>query len=137
MEEKEKKQILCGGGLITKTKNQKNYVLLIIHRKWGYCIPKWRKEGEDSYEQAAQREIEEETGIMMPEVVSYLWEVCRETKKKHKCIHVFHMKRSENRRHYVSDRAFEWVEIEHALKKMRHDEERKFLENCKFDLFPE
>lgn len=70
------KHISAGCFLLRKAKN-KNYELLVIHRKWGngqeaYVLPKGHLENNETLEEAARRETIEETGYTDFDIVKYL-----------------------------------------------------------------
>jgi 8-oxo-dGTP pyrophosphatase MutT (NUDIX family) len=58
--------IVAGGGVVFNAEGE----LLMIHRRGYWDLPKGKVEEEEGIEQAAVREVEEECGVLAPQIVS-------------------------------------------------------------------
>lgn len=59
------REILAGGGIVFNEKNE----LLLIYRRGKWDLPKGKLDANESISEAAQREVEEETGVRIKMVI--------------------------------------------------------------------
>lgn len=73
----QKKPVTAAGGVLFRRKNDTVYVLLIF-RRGVWDLPKGKLEGEESIIECARREVSEEVGCPLPEVIDKLIETYHE-----------------------------------------------------------
>ena len=131
-----KEEILAAGGIVTDGKFGVRRVLLVHRPRYGdWSFPKGKLDAGESVEQAALREVKEETGLKCRivrelAVTSYRYRTRNKGRLKPKSVHYFLME-PLNRRIKVPldevDRA-EWLEIDDAAKKLTYAQDRKLLD---------
>lgn len=115
----------CAGGICLRERQWQSEVLCIAHKKWGLMFPKWRIKRGETLEIGAIREIQEETWLYG----FTLWErigVVRDRKRRKK-ITFFEVK-NVGAHSPIHDEAIMWVSLSHALKHLKHEPERKILQ---------
>jgi len=126
---------VCAGGVIIKIVDNTSKILLVYCHNEPYCgnvaFPKGHLEEGESEEQAAMREIVEETGLQNPRIVRKLGIVSRLSKEDSgetvfKDIHLFLMQ-IDNFVHGKAEERYGWFSYEEALKKLSFQEEKDFL----------
>ncbi|MEF3245507.1 MAG: NUDIX domain-containing protein [Caldisericaceae bacterium] len=136
--------IISAGGIPYYYEGDTVYVFLALHREYGYVIPKGRLRPEETPLEAAQREIKEETGIIvsgLPYIslssLSYL--VSEQKKKVH--LYGFCLERSpapeSQELSLDKDEKIEvgnWLRIDDAIQIAAHDTERNALAELKSKL---
>lgn len=126
------KEFSAGGIIISNIAGDK-CILLVEHLDQTYVFPKGHIKPGETAEQAAQREITEETGLKNFTIGERLGVVSRHSQKKDgsivlKDIEMFKIHSDEPIIH--SDKAeekFAWLPIKTAIEKLRYQEDRDFL----------
>lgn len=121
------KKVTSAGGIVI----DKNKVLLILLESGLYAIPKGHIELNESVEQAAIREVEEETAVKA-EIIVYLGKIERKSEEDtgeivDKTIEVYKMYKNSTSE-VTPDENSEWVDINLALGKMHFEEESTFIQ---------
>lgn len=132
------KQAVSAGGLVFEDRPDGRWVVLISRRNAAgqlqWTLPKGRLEEGEDLEQAAIREVEEETGLRSEitdklGVVDY-WFVWRPDEVRyHKYVHYFLMACLGGDTEAHDDEAEEvaWLPIAQALSRMTHSNERRLV----------
>jgi 8-oxo-dGTP pyrophosphatase MutT (NUDIX family) len=131
-----KEDILAAGGIVVDDKFGVRRVLLVhrpLYDDWSF--PKGKLVAGETVEQAALREVNEETGLKCRilralAVTQYRYPTRNKGRLQPKSVHYFLMKplsRLVKRPVEEVDLA-EWLEIESAKKRLTYDEDRKVLE---------
>lgn len=133
------KKVVSSGGVVIKKANGKVQVLLIIFPGGhGLGFPKGHVEDSESVEEAALREVFEETGLKNIKIIKKLGVVTRpaiedDGTKVTKSVHLFLMKTS-NYNHSKAVEEYGWFTIDQAIKKMSFPQEAEFLKKIKKEL---
>jgi ADP-ribose pyrophosphatase YjhB (NUDIX family) len=132
------RQAVSAGGLVVGTRDDDPWVVLIAHRSTGgalqWTLPKGGLEIGETLEQAAVREVREETGLeaeVLGElgVVDY-WFVWRPDEVRyHKFVHYYLMAHLGGDMSTRDDEAEEvvWLPYEQALARLSHPNERTLV----------
>ncbi|MCB1021581.1 MAG: NUDIX hydrolase [Bryobacterales bacterium] len=124
------KTILAAGGVLWRERNGIRQVALIYRERYGgeWSLPKGKLEKGESFEQAALREILEETACRA-EIEDFLASLDYRVKGKPKVVLFYRMRVLEERPFLPSAeiQALEWLEPEAALERLVHRQERKVL----------
>jgi 8-oxo-dGTP pyrophosphatase MutT (NUDIX family) len=128
--------ILAAGGIIVDDKLGVRRVLL-VHRP-GYddwSFPKGKLDPGETVEQAALREVNEETGLecrILRElaVTQYRYRTRNKGRLKPKSVHYFLMEPLSQRINVPVEEVdlAEWLEIEEARKRLTYDQDKKLLD---------
>ena len=131
-----KGEILAAGGVVVDDKLGVRRVLLVHRPRYDdWSFPKGKLDAGESVEQAALREVKEETGLKCRivrelAVTSYRYRTRNKGRLKPKSVHYFLME-PPSRRIKVPvdevDRA-EWLEIDEAAKRLTYAQDRKLLD---------
>lgn len=132
------REVSAGGFVISQTDPRSIALMARVNRggKLEWCIPKGHPENQESSEQAAIREVFEETGLRA-EISDYLGEVryqfLQSGKRITKTVHVYLMKQTggelsleHDPHHEASELA--WVNIDELKNKLSHDNEKRIAE---------
>ena len=131
--------MIAAGGVVVKNIDGKFHILLIIFEDGsGLGLPKGHLHKDESFEEAAIREVSEETGLTYLTIVRKLGVVTRpavgdDETKVEKEIHLFLMK-TDSYHHGKADRKYDWFEINEAVSKMGFPQEAEFLKKIQKDL---
>lgn len=131
-------EVSAGGFVVSKTNPTEVALMARFNRggKLEWCIPKGHLEDQETKEQAAIREVFEETGLEA-EITEYLGEVSyqfsQSGKKVAKTVHVFLMKQTGGKLSLEHDphkeaSELEWVRVEQLLTRLSHSNERKIAD---------
>ncbi len=121
------RKVLTAGGIVYHG----GKILLIRHKAGGLALPKGHLESIEQPENAALREVAEETGYMCS-IVSELGRVQRKSVEKtgeivNKTIIIYKMSK-ESKLKNKPEEVPVWITPEEALSKMQHIEESTFLQ---------
>jgi 8-oxo-dGTP pyrophosphatase MutT (NUDIX family) len=128
-------EVSAGGFVISKS--DPNLVALMARFNRGgkleWCIPKGHLEDDETFEQAALREVREETGLVA-EIVTHLGEVnyqfIQDGAKISKTVHVYLMQQTGGELSFEHDphkeaSELEWVAVSELLARLSHGNEKR------------
>lgn len=123
--------IICAGGIVTKNIHGQEYILLVIKKDGLLTFPKGHVEAGEKIEEAAVREVEEETGLQDIQLGQKLGVVARHSlelsgEEVMKDIHLYAMT-SDSENHKVADEKYGWFTMSNAMERLKFEEEKKFL----------
>jgi 8-oxo-dGTP pyrophosphatase MutT (NUDIX family) len=131
-------EVSAGGFVVSKTDSRVVALMARFNRggKLEWCIPKGHLEPEESKEQAALREVFEETGLKA-EITNYLGEVRynfnQKGKSVSKTVHVFLMEQiagdltmENDPNHEASELA--WVKLDELVSRLSHGSEKRIAQ---------
>jgi 8-oxo-dGTP pyrophosphatase MutT (NUDIX family) len=131
-------EISAGGFVVSKTDSNLVALMARFNRggKLEWCIPKGHLEPEETKEQAALREVFEETGLEA-QITDYLGEVSytfnQKGKNVSKTVHVFLMDQvageltmEHDPNHEASELA--WVKLDELITKLSHGSEKRIAQ---------
>jgi len=127
---------ISAGGVVYKSEKGEIRVVLINPRGEIWCLPKGLVEKGESLEEAARREVREETGVKGTIVekidkkdIWFFWEEEGKKVRHHKIIYFFLLKyqegKTENHDKEVKDAR--WIEIEEAIRLASYRNEKEIL----------
>lgn len=131
------------GGVIVKAEGGHAYVAVIARRNRGgrleWCLPKGHLEGEETAEQAAIREVSEETGIfgrvLRPLATIDYW-FSGNDRRVHKIVHHFLLEAlsgdltTENDPDHEAEKV-EWVRIDNVPSRLAYPNERRVISRAR------
>ena len=131
-------EVSAGGFVVSKTNPNEIALMARFNRggKLEWCIPKGHLENQETKEQAAIREVFEETGLEA-EITEYLGEVSYQFSqggnKVAKTVHVFLMRQTGGQLSFEHDphkeaSELEWVRVDELLTRLSHSNERKIAD---------
>ncbi len=127
------KKAVSAGGILVKFENDIPKICLVklTHLMQGFVFPKGHLKLGETKEEAAKREVKEETGVKNFQLKEYLGVVTRESVENYgtkviKDIHLYLMLTNENI-HTQAEEDFEWVTLDQALNDLVFKEEKEFL----------
>jgi 8-oxo-(d)GTP phosphatase len=131
-----KEEILAAGGVVVDDKLGVRRVLLVHRPRYDdWSFPKGKLDAGESVEQAALREVKEESGLKCRivrelAVTSYRYRTRNKGRLKPKSVHYFLMEPLSRRIKVPVDEVdrAEWLEIDEAAKKLTYAQDRKLLE---------
>jgi 8-oxo-dGTP pyrophosphatase MutT (NUDIX family) len=128
-------EVSAGGFVISKS--DPNLVALMARFNRGgkleWCIPKGHLEDDETFEQAALREVREETGLVA-EIITHLGEVnyqfIQDGKRIAKTVHVYLMQQTGGELSFEHDphkeaSELEWVPVSEVLARLSHSNEKR------------
>lgn len=127
------KRIVSSGGIVIKWgKGGNPLVLLVKHENGGLVFPKGHVVSGETHEQAALREVREETGLRNLSIVGKIGVVTRLSiedsgEKVEKKIHLYLMT-TDNYEHGEADEDYGWFSFNEAIKGLKFKREKEFLE---------
>jgi len=133
-----KKQV-SSGGIIFKKEDGKLEVALITRRnRTIWCLPKGKVEKSESFEEAAKRELREETGLegeLVKKIgyIHYFYSVKEEQIRFSKTVYfyLFRYKSGNTQDHDDEVDAVEWFDIDTAINKLSYKSEKETLVKAK------
>jgi 8-oxo-dGTP diphosphatase len=127
---KELRTILAAGGVLWRERNSVREVALIYRERWGgeWSLPKGKLEKGESFEEAAVREVWEETACRA-EIQDFVAAVDYRVKGRPKVVLFYAMRLVEERSFAPNDeiQALEWLAPEAAFDQLAHEKERDVL----------
>ena len=127
--EKQPKEIRAAGGIVWEGEPWKSRVLLIFrHRRRDWCLPKGKLDEGETFEEAAVREILEETGYEVS-LGESAGEVHYEVKGRPKTVRYWHTTVDRNAGFEENSEVerIEWLSIDEALERMDYKSEKSLL----------
>lgn len=126
---------ISAGGLVVRNNPDKQILLIKFPDNNGLGFPKGHVEKGETVEQAAIREVFEETGLSGLKIIKRLGIVTRpavedDGTEVQKDIHLFLMKTDSNS-HSEADQDYGWFGIDEAIQKMGFPQEAEFLRKIK------
>ena len=125
-------KVISAGGIITKLENNQLKICLInlMPLSPKYTFPKGHVEPDETLEQAALREVREETGLQNLSIAKYLGFISRKATERtgkvvDKDIHLFLMK-TDDFNHQIAEENYEWHTLTQAINILL-PEEKQFL----------
>jgi 8-oxo-dGTP diphosphatase len=120
----------AAGGILWRTTKKGREVLLILRPNYlDWTLPKGHIEAaDDGWDQAAQREVLEETGYAT-KITAFAGFITYEVKRKPKVVFFWHMKPVGKANFQVSDEVCEtrWFLLAEALEKLTYDKDKELL----------
>ena len=106
-------------------------ILLVKHEEGGLVFPKGHIDPGETLEQAALREVEEETGLknlFIKQKIGVFFRPSIEDsgEKVEKKIHLFLMS-SNDYKHSQADEDYDWFLFDEAIENFKFDQEKEFL----------
>lgn len=126
------KKVTSAGGIIIRHNPHKQILLTIYTHIQGLGFPKGHVEEGETFEQAALREVTEETGLTELKITKYLGMYSREATEKGgltvlKDIYLYLMESAKPNFHQEAEEEYDWFDIDHAIEKMASNEDKEFL----------
>jgi len=130
------KQILAAGGIIIDESSDSRRVLLVHRPQYDdWTFPKGKLDRGETVEEAAVREVREETGLKC-RIIRKLAEARYLSRKRHKgplipkVVHYFLMERSSRRIKVPGDEVdlALWVDLNEASQKLTYAQDKKLLD---------
>lgn len=115
----------CAWGICLRERKWKIELLCVLDKHGGFMLPKWRLKKWESFEDAAVREFQEETGIYNAKISKEIG-IIRDRIRRKKIV-LFSFLWTSFSHSSIHDEAIMWVDIKTACKKMKHPSERDFL----------
>lgn len=108
---------------------QSRIAVIYRNRRRDWCLPKGKLDEGETFEQAAFREIKEETGCTV-ELLDFAGDVEYEVNGRPKLVKYWHTKLVGEPDFQPNEEValVEWLNIEAALDRLDYDSERQFLE---------
>ncbi len=134
---KTKYQTSSGGVLFRKGEKQVSIVLIARRDRSIWCLPKGIVETEETVEQAAEREVAEETGLKGRIIgrigeVNYWFQSKRDNARYYKTVHFFLMEflGGDTSDHDYEVEEAKWFLADEALEVMTYENERMIVEKA-------
>ena len=128
-------EILAAGGVLLDDKTHGRLVLLVHRPRYDdWSFPKGKLDPGETPEEAALREVREETGltcriIRKLAVMRYRYRTRNKGKARPKAVHYFLMERVSGRIHVPGEEvdAAEWFDLDKAARTLTYPQDRKLL----------
>jgi 8-oxo-dGTP pyrophosphatase MutT (NUDIX family) len=129
-------KLLAAGGIIIDNSTDSPRVLLVHRPRYDdWSFPKGKLDPGETVEEAALREVKEETGlkcriIRKLAVMQYDYRTRRKGLLKPKAVHYFLMERLNHRIRVPGDEVdlAEWVKLDEAAQRLTYEQDRKLLD---------
>lgn len=117
--------IISAGVIVVSVIDDTPQILLVEHKEQTYSFPKGHIEDGETEEEAAKREVLEETGVVLPEKIVHLGYI--ERLKKEKRLAMFGSFIPYPTKYEEHEEVFAWFTFDDALKVLRFPEDAEFL----------
>lgn len=140
IEEKLKqRKVTSAGGIVVRNNPNKQILLTIYTHIKGLGFPKGHVEDSETFEQAAIREVTEETGLTELRIVKKLGVYSKIATERDgtpvlKDIHMYLMKTDKPDFHQEAEEKYGWFDIDEAINQMAVDEDKNFLIKIKDEI---
>ena len=129
-------QIQAAGGVIRRPGPAGLAELTVVHRPryddWSW--PKGKLDEDESFEEAALREVEEETGLVCRLVRPYGWTTYLDRKGREKIVRYWLMERTDGTfRPSAEVDELRWLTVEEALRVLTYERDRALLRENPLD----
>lgn len=125
-------KVISAGGILVRNNPEKQILLTIFKHIQGLGFAKGHVEKGETIQEAAIREVEEETGVKNLKVIKKLGIINRLSTELtgeivEKDIHIFLMDSDSKDISNTSEESCDWFTIEEAINKMAVKEDKEFL----------
>ncbi len=125
-------KVISAGGIIFRNNPNKQILLTIYTHIKGLGFAKGHIEKGESLEQAALREVGEETGLTKLKIIKKLGMYTKIATERDgtlvsKDIHMYLIESENTELHLTAEEQYDWFTIDDAIKNMAVDEDRNFL----------
>ena len=131
MGEKSKSRVIrAAGGVVWEGEPWQSRIAVIYRNHYNdWCLPKGKLEAGESFEEAAIREIKEETGCIV-QLHSFAGDVHYQVKGRPKIVKYWHFTLVGEPRFQPNEEVarLEWISVDEALERLDYESERQFLE---------
>mgnify|MGYP001568125617 CR=1 FL=1 len=126
-------KVTSAGGIVVRNNPNKQILLTIFTHIKGLGFPKGHVEKGETFEQAAIREVTEETGLTELKIVKKLGVYSKIATERDgtfvsKDIHMYLMTSAKPDFHQEAEEKYGWFDIDDAIKQMAVLEDHEFLE---------
>lgn len=128
------KKVTSAGGIVVRNNPNKQILLTIYTHIKGLGFPKGHVEEGETFEQAAIREVTEETGLTELKIIKKLGVYSKIATERdgsfvEKDIHMFLIESEKPDFHQEAEEQYGWFDIDDAVNQMAVDEDREFLKS--------
>lgn len=132
-------KVISAGGIVIRNNPNKQILLTIFTHIKGLGFPKGHVEEGETFEQAAIREVTEETGLTKLKIVKKLGVYSKIATERdgtpvEKDIHMYLMETDKPNFHQEAEEKYNWSDIGEAIGLMAVDEDRNFLIKIKDEI---
>lgn len=133
------KKVISAGGIVVRNNPNKQILLTIYTHIKGLGFSKGHVEAGETFEQAAIREVTEETGLTELKIVKKLGVYSKIATERDgtpvsKDIHMYLIESDKLNFHQEAEEKYDWFDIDEAINKMAVDEDRNFLIKIKDEI---
>lgn len=127
-------KVISAGGIVVRNSPNKQILLTIFTHINGLGFPKGHIEKDETFEQAAIREVTEETGLTKLRIIKKLGVYSKIATERNgtlveKDIHMYLMESDKPDFHQEAEEQYNWFDIDEAVHQMAVEEDREFLKS--------
>ena len=132
-------KVVSAGGVVIRNDPNRQILLTIFTHIKGLGFPKGHVESNETIEDAAIREVTEETGITKLKIIKKLGVIKRKSTEIDgtpvlKDIHMYLMETNNPDFHQPAEEKYDWFDINDAIAKMAIEEDKEFLIKIKDEI---